>query len=56
MTKESGRAGGIDAKLAAAHQANCRVIILSRPETPQVQFAFESPESLITALQDLIPL
>jgi precorrin-6A/cobalt-precorrin-6A reductase len=53
VTKESGRAGGLDAKLAAAHQANCQVIVLSRPKTPNTEFAFESPAALVAALQDL---
>ncbi len=53
VTKESGRAGGIDAKLAAAHQANCQVIVLSRPETPDTELTFESPAALVAALQNL---
>ncbi len=56
VTKESGRAGGLEAKLAAASQANCQVIVLSRPETPPAEFAFERPAALIAALLDLIPL
>ena len=56
VTKKSGRAGGLDAKLAAAHQANCRVIVLSRPETPHTEFTFESPAALIAVLQNLVPL
>ena len=56
VTKESGRAGGLDAKLAAARQANCQVIVLSRPKTPGTEFAFDDPAALIAALQDLVPL
>jgi precorrin-6A/cobalt-precorrin-6A reductase len=56
VTKESGRAGGIDTKLAAAHRANCQVIVLSRPETPDTGAIFDNPAALIAALQDLVPL
>lgn len=56
VTKESGRAGGIEAKFAAACQANCRVIVLSRPETPDTGPTFDNPATLIAALQDLVPL
>ena len=55
VTKESGRAGGIEAKLAAADQANCRLIILRRPATPSHDPVFDRPVALITALQDLVP-
>jgi len=55
VTKESGRAGGIEAKLAAADQANCRLIVLCRPATPASGPAFDHPESLIAALKDLVP-
>ncbi|MHB9096215.1 MAG: precorrin-6A/cobalt-precorrin-6A reductase [Syntrophales bacterium] len=55
VTKESGRAGGIDAKLAAADQANCQVIVLSRPETPDTGLTFDNPVALIAALRDLVP-
>ena len=56
VTKESGRAGGLDAKLAAACQANCRVIVLSRPEAPDTGLTFDNPAALIAALRDLVPL
>ena len=55
VTKESGRAGGLDAKLAAAQQANCRLIVLRRPDTPTADPAFDHPTALIAALQDLVP-
>jgi precorrin-6A/cobalt-precorrin-6A reductase len=55
VTKESGRAGGLDAKLAAAQRANCQVIVLSRPETPDTGPIFDNPAALIAALQDLVP-
>jgi precorrin-6x reductase len=54
VTKESGRAGGLDAKLAAARQENCQVILLRRPETPASSPTFDHPEALITALQALV--
>jgi precorrin-6x reductase len=54
VTKESGRAGGLDAKLAAARRENCRVIILRRPETPVSSPTFDHPEALISALQALV--
>jgi precorrin-6A/cobalt-precorrin-6A reductase len=56
VTKESGRAGGLDAKLAAAHKTDCRVIVLSRPDTPDTGSVFDNPAALITTLQDLVPL
>ena len=55
VAKESGRAGGIDAKLAAARRENCRVIILRRPETSASSPAFDQPEALISALAALVP-
>ena len=55
VTKESGPAGGIDAKLAAAHQANCLLIVLRRPQTPTSNPAFDHPAALICTLQDLVP-
>jgi precorrin-6A/cobalt-precorrin-6A reductase len=55
VTKESGRAGGFDAKLAAAEHADCRVIVLRRPETAATDPAFNHPAALIAALQDLVP-
>ncbi len=56
VTKESGRAGGLDAKLAAAHKTDCRVIVLSRPDTPDTGSVFDNPAALITTLQDLVSL
>jgi len=54
VTKESGRAGGLDAKLAAARQGNCQVIILRRPATPASSPTFDHPDALISALQALV--
>jgi precorrin-6A/cobalt-precorrin-6A reductase len=35
VTKDSGRAGGVDEKIAAAQQENCEVIVVGRPEGAQ---------------------
>lgn len=55
VTKESGRVGGIEDKLAAADQSNCRLIVLRRPVTPASGPAFDNPLSLISSLTDLVP-
>jgi len=55
VTKESGRAGGIEEKLAAAEEARCRVIVVRRPEATSDAPAFDQPSTLIAALQDLVP-
>ena len=55
VTKESGRAGGLDGKLAAARRENCRVIIIRRPATPSHGPVFNRPAALISALQALVP-
>jgi precorrin-6A/cobalt-precorrin-6A reductase len=55
VTKESGRAGGIEAKLAAADQANCRLVVLRRPAMPASGPAFDHPLHLISSLADLVP-
>jgi precorrin-6A/cobalt-precorrin-6A reductase len=54
VTKESGRAGGLDAKLAAAHRENCRVILIRRPVAASYSPVFDRPADLISALQALI--
>jgi precorrin-6x reductase len=56
VTKDSGRSGGVEAKLAAAHQTNCRVIVIRRPETPACGPIFDSPATLIAALKDVVIL
>ncbi len=53
VTKESGKAGGLDAKLAAARRANCAVVVIRRPKPPAGGPVFDSPAALITALQVL---
>lgn len=53
VTKESGRIGGVEAKLAAANQTNCQVIVIRRPETPIHGPIFDHPATLITALKQI---
>jgi precorrin-6A/cobalt-precorrin-6A reductase len=56
VTKDSGRAGGFDAKLAAARQTGCSIIVLSRPGTPDTELTFDHQAALIAALRDHVPL
>lgn len=56
VTKDSGRVGGVEAKLAAAYQTNCRVIVIRRPETPACGPSFDNPATLIAALKDIVIL
>jgi precorrin-6A/cobalt-precorrin-6A reductase len=51
VTKESGRTGGVDAKLAAARLTRCQVIVIRRPETPTSGPVFDDPAGLIAALK-----
>jgi len=53
VTKESGRTGGVEAKLAAASQTHCRVIVIRRPETLISGPVFDDPATLISALKDI---
>ncbi len=53
VTKESGRAGGLDAKLAAAREAGCLTIAILRPEIPCGGLTFDDPDALIRALKTL---
>jgi precorrin-6A/cobalt-precorrin-6A reductase len=53
VTKESGRIGGVDAKLAAARLTRCRVIVIRRPETPTSGPVFDDPAPLIAALKEI---
>jgi precorrin-6A/cobalt-precorrin-6A reductase len=55
VTKESGRAGGLDAKLAAADQTGAHVIVIRRPEETASGPAFDNPAALIAVLRDLVP-
>ena len=54
VTKESGAAGGIDAKLTAARQAHCRAILIRRPDPAAQGPVFESPAALVEALTSLL--
>jgi precorrin-6A/cobalt-precorrin-6A reductase len=54
VTKDSGQSGGVEAKLAAARQTYCRVIVIRRPETPTCGPIFNHPTTLITALKDIV--
>jgi precorrin-6A/cobalt-precorrin-6A reductase len=56
VTKESGRAGGFEAKLAAAREANCLLIVLRRPETASSDPTFDDPDTLIATMKELIPI
>jgi len=53
VTKDSGRSGGVEAKLAAARQTDCRVIVIRRPETPACGPIFDHPAALIAALREI---
>lgn len=55
VTKESGRAGGFDTKLAATRRENCAVVVIRRPEPPAGGPVFDSPAALIAALAALVP-
>jgi precorrin-6A/cobalt-precorrin-6A reductase len=56
VTKESGRLGGIEEKLIAAHLSGCRVIVIRRPDLPDTCPAFDDPEKLIAALKATVAL
>ncbi len=47
VTKDSGRAGGLEAKLEAARGAVCAVILVARPDADP--FGFDDPERLAMA-------
>jgi precorrin-6A/cobalt-precorrin-6A reductase len=49
VTKDSGTAGGVEAKLEAAHEEGCQVVIVKRPEHPE-EGAYEKVEDLIYAV------
>lgn len=50
VTKESGKAGGIDAKLAAARVTKCRLIVIRRPSLPASGPVFGNIPSLLKAV------
>ena len=53
VTKESGRVGGVEAKLAAARQTHCEVIVIRRPEAPTFGPVFDDPAALVAALREI---
>jgi precorrin-6A/cobalt-precorrin-6A reductase len=55
VTKESGIAGGLDAKLSAARERNCTVIVIRRPALRTLYPIFSHPTPLISALHSLLP-
>jgi precorrin-6A/cobalt-precorrin-6A reductase len=50
VTKDSGEAGGVPAKLQAARQEGCEVIVVRRPEAGGGERCFQSVDELLTAL------
>ena len=50
VTKDSGRAGGVREKLAAARAEGCRVVVLRRPPAEPAA-AFAEVEALIRAVR-----
>lgn len=55
VTKESGLAGGLTAKLAAAAAAGCQVVLIRRPALPATGLLFTDPAALVAALCALLP-
>jgi len=56
VTKDSGQAGGVDAKLEAARQEDCQVVVVQRPVTPEpaTTKGFDSFDDLIVAVRRLV--
>jgi len=48
VTKESGEAGGVDAKVEAARLSGCEVVVIERPKRPMP--GYTSVEALVQAL------
>jgi precorrin-6A/cobalt-precorrin-6A reductase len=55
VTKESGQAGGLAAKLAAARASDCLVVLIRRPSLPAAGPSFSEPAALVAALRRLVP-
>jgi precorrin-6A/cobalt-precorrin-6A reductase len=51
VTKDSGRVGGVEAKIDAARLTHCKVIVIRRPEMPTTGPVFDNPAALIAALK-----
>ncbi|MDD5167248.1 MAG: precorrin-6A reductase [Syntrophales bacterium] len=54
VMKDSGSAGGTKAKLTAAKQENCRIVVVRRPNPP-TEDVFDSLDELIRAVAARIP-
>ncbi|MGE5799737.1 MAG: precorrin-6A reductase [Syntrophaceae bacterium] len=54
VTRDSGEAGGVRAKIAAARKAGCRIVVLKRPRNRQD--CTHSIPDLVKAVQALQPL
>jgi len=52
VTKDSGEAGGVPAKMEAARQERCRVVVVRRPPEPQAA-GFDNVSELVDALSRL---
>jgi precorrin-6A/cobalt-precorrin-6A reductase len=50
VTKDSGEAGGVPAKLEAARAAGCRVVVINRPDEPDEPY-YEDVSELVEAVQ-----
>jgi len=53
ITKDSGTAGGIEAKLAAAQKESCRVVVIQRPPVP-CDHVFNNITDLLAAISALV--
>ena len=49
VTKDSGEAGGVPAKVAAARKAGCEIVVVERPNRPRPSFSTLS--DLVTAME-----
>jgi precorrin-6A/cobalt-precorrin-6A reductase len=52
VTKDSGAAGGVPAKLEGARRENCRVVVVRRPAPPEGHFS--DMAGLITAISEML--
>ncbi len=53
VTKDSGQAGGTDAKLEAARAEDCRVVVVRRPAHPD-EHSFADIDTLLAALDRMV--
>ncbi|MFH1118154.1 MAG: precorrin-6A reductase [Pseudomonadota bacterium] len=54
VTKDSGAAGGVPEKIAAARQENCRVVVVNRPERTD-ETTCSTFEEVLAAVRTLVP-